>query len=68
MKPNETQLAAIQTCIECLECLRLTNDITSPSHIVDAELEVDKLELPPSDQVLFAAHLAEVMIMIQRMR
>jgi len=68
MRPNKTQLAAIQTCIDCLECLRLTNDIKSPSHIVDAELEVDKLELPPSEEVLFAAHLAEVMIMIQRMR
>jgi len=68
MKPNETQLAAIQTCIDCLECLRLTNDITSPSHIVDAELEVDKLELPTGEEVLFAAHLVEVMIMIQRMK
>ncbi len=68
MRPNPNQLAAIQTCIDSLECLRDTNDITSPSHIVDAELEVDKLELPPNEDVLFAAHLAELMNMIQRMK
>jgi hypothetical protein len=68
MKPNETQLAAIQTCIDCLECLRLTNDITSPSHIVDAELEVDKLGLLPSEELALSAKLCQLIGFIRKLK
>ncbi len=46
MKPTNKQREAIQICIDTLKCLRDSNDITSPSHYVDADMEVDKLDLP----------------------
>jgi len=68
MKPNETQLAAIQTCIDCLECLRLTSDITSPSHYVDTEMEVEKLELPTEDEAALSAKLCELIGFIRKLK
>jgi hypothetical protein len=46
MKTNGKQREAIEICIDVLKCLRDSNDITSPSHYVDADMEVDKLDLP----------------------
>jgi hypothetical protein len=68
MKPNTTQLAAIQTCIDALHCLRRTNDITSPSHYVDTEMEVEKLELPTDEEAALSAKLCELIGVIRNLK
>ena len=68
MKPNTTQLAAIQTCIDTLHCLTSTNDITSPSHYVDTEMEVEKLELPTEEETALSAQLCELIGVIRKLK
>ena len=68
MKPNTTQLAAIQTCIDTLHCLTRTNDITSPSHYVDTEMEVEKLELPTDEESALSAKLCDLIGVIRKLK
>jgi hypothetical protein len=68
MKPNTTQLTAIQTCIDTLRCLTSTNDITSPSHYVDTEMEVEKLELPAEEEEALSAKLCELIGVIRKLK
>jgi hypothetical protein len=68
MKPNTTQLAAIDTCIDALQCLTSTNDITSPTHYVDTEAEVDKLELQTGDDTALVSKLCELIGVIRKLK
>jgi hypothetical protein len=65
MKANDKQREAIQVCIDTLKCLRDSNDITSPSHYVDAEMEVDKLDLPRDVELALADRLTDLIISIR---
>jgi hypothetical protein len=60
MKATERQREAIQVCIDTLKCLRDSNDITSPSHFTDAEMEVDKLDLPRGLELALSDSLTDL--------
>jgi hypothetical protein len=65
MRANEKQREAIQVCIDTLKCLRDSNDITSPSHFTDAEMEVDKLDLPRDVELALADRLTDLISAIR---
>jgi hypothetical protein len=65
MRANEKQREVIQVCIDTLQCLRDSNDITSPSHFTDAEMEVDKLDLPRDVELALADRLTDLIISIR---
>lgn len=65
MRANERQREAIQACIDTLKCLRDSNDITSPSHFTDAEMEVDKLDLPRDVELALADSLTDLITAIR---
>ena len=65
MKATDKQREAIQVCIDTLQCLRDSNDITSPSHFTDAEMEVDKLDLPRLAEVIFQDRLTDLISAIR---
>jgi hypothetical protein len=65
MRANEKQREVIQVCIDTLKCLRDSNDITSPSHFTDAEMEVDKLDLPRLAEVNFQDRLTDLISAIR---
>jgi hypothetical protein len=65
MKANEKQREAIQVYIDTLKCLRDSNDITSPSHFTDAEMEVDKLDLPRDVELALADRLTDLISAIR---
>jgi hypothetical protein len=65
MRANEKQREVIQVCIDTLICLRDGNDITSPSHFTDAEMEVDKLDLPRDVELALADRLTDLISAIR---
>jgi hypothetical protein len=65
MKATDKQREAIQVCIDTLKCLRDSNDITSPSHFTDAEMEVDKLDLPRDLELALADRLTDLISAIR---
>ena len=65
MRANEKQREAIQVCIDTLKSLRDSNDITSPSHFTDAEMEVDKLDLPRDVELALADSLTDLITAIR---
>jgi hypothetical protein len=65
MRANEKQREVIQACIDTLKCLRDSNDITSPSHFTDAEMEVDKLDLPRNVELALADRLTDLISAIR---
>jgi hypothetical protein len=65
MRANEKQREAIQACIDTLQCLRDSNDITSQSHFTDAEMEVDKLDLPRDVELALADRLTDLISAIR---
>jgi hypothetical protein len=65
MKATERQREVIQVCIDTLKCLRDSNDITSPSHYVDAEMEVYKLDLPRLAEVNLQDRLTDLISAIR---
>jgi len=65
MKATDKQREAIQVCIDTLQCLRDSNDITSPSHFTDAEMEVDKLDLPRDVELALADRLTDLISAIR---
>lgn len=67
IKPTEKQSGAIGTCIDALKCLRDSNDIGSPSHFADSEMEVSKLDLPREDELELAERLNQLINCIQRL-
>jgi hypothetical protein len=66
MKSTEKQREVIQVCIDTLKSLRDSNDITSPSHYVDAEMEVDKLDLPRLAEVNLQDRLTDLITAIRK--
>lgn len=65
MRANEKQREAIQVCIDTLKSLRDSNDITSPSHFTDAQMEVDKLDLPRDVELALADSLTDLISAIR---
>jgi hypothetical protein len=65
MTATEKQREVIQACIDTLQCLRDSNDITSPSHFTDAEMEVDKLDLPRDVELALADRLTDLISAIR---
>jgi hypothetical protein len=68
MKATDKQREAIQVCIDSLKSLRDSNDITSPSHYVDAEMEVDKLDLPRDVELALADRLTGLITAIRKVQ
>jgi hypothetical protein len=68
MKANDKQREVIQVCIDTLICLRDSNDITSPSHYVDADMEVDKLDLPRDVELALADRLTGLITAIRKVK
>jgi len=68
MRANEKQREVIQVCIDTLKCLRDSNDITSPSHFTDAEMEVDKLDLPRDVELALADRLTDLITAIRKVQ
>jgi hypothetical protein len=68
MKANEKQREAIQVYIDTLKCLRDSNDITSPSHFTDAEMEVDKLDLQRDVELALADRLTDLITAIRKVQ
>ena len=66
MKATEKQREVIQACIDTLKSLRDSNDITSPSHFTDAEMEVDKLDLPRDVELALADSLTDLITDIRK--
>jgi hypothetical protein len=64
MKATDKQREVIQACIDTLKCLRDSNDITSPSHFTDAEMEVDKLDLPRDLELALSDRLTDLITAI----
>jgi hypothetical protein len=65
MKATDKQREAIQVCIDTLKSLLDSNDITSPSHFTDAEMEVDKLDLPRDVELALSDRLTDLISAIR---
>jgi hypothetical protein len=65
MRANEKQREVIQVCIDTLKSLLDSNDITSPSHFTDAEMEVDKLDLPRDVELALSDRLTDLISAIR---
>jgi hypothetical protein len=68
MKATDKQREAIGICIDTLKCLRDSNDISSPSHFTDAEMEVDKLDLPRDVELALADRLTGLISAIRKVQ
>lgn len=65
MKATSRQTEILNCIIDTMVCLRDSNDISSPSHYVDMEMEVAKLDLDRADEVKLSDKIAEIITMIQ---
>jgi hypothetical protein len=68
MKATDKQREAIQTFIDTLESLKHTNDISSPSHYVDSDMEIAKLELPRDTELILENAMTSIIIAIKRIQ